>query len=42
MEKVKQVWKLAKANPKIATAIVVVVVVIYFLVNQEPYERWLT
>jgi len=33
MEKVKQVWALAKANPKITTAIVVVVVVIYFLVN---------
>jgi len=33
MEKVKQVWTLVKANPKIATAIVVVVVVIYFLVN---------
>jgi len=33
MEKVKQVWTLAKANPKISIAIVVVVVVIYFLVN---------
>jgi hypothetical protein len=33
MEKVKQVWKLAKANPKIAAAIVVVIVAIYFLVN---------
>ena len=33
MDKVKQVWTLAKANPKIATAIVVVVVAIYFLVN---------
>ena len=33
MEKVKQVWELAKANPKIATAIVVVVIAIYFLVN---------
>ena len=33
MEKVKQVWKLAKANPKIATVIVVVVIAIYFLVN---------
>ena len=42
MEKVKQVWKLAKANPKIATAIVVVVIAIYFLVNQELYEEWLT
>jgi hypothetical protein len=33
MEKVKQVWTLAKANPKISIAIVVVVVAIYFLVN---------
>jgi hypothetical protein len=33
MEKVKQVWALAKANPKIATAIVVVVIAIYFLIN---------
>ena len=33
MEKVKQVWTLAKANPKIATAVVVVIVAIYFLVN---------
>ena len=33
MEKVKQLWKLAKANPKIATAIVIVIVAIYFLVN---------
>ena len=33
MEKVKQVWALAKANPKISAAVVVVVVVIYFLVN---------
>jgi hypothetical protein len=33
MEKVKQVWTLAKANPKISAAVVVVVVVIYFLVN---------
>ena len=33
MEKVKQVWALAKANPKIAAAIVVVVIAIYFLVN---------
>ena len=41
MEKVKQIWKLAKANPKIATAIVVVVIAVYFLVNQEFYERWL-
>jgi len=33
MEKVKQVWTLAKANPKISIAIVVVIVAIYFLVN---------
>ena len=33
MEKVKQVWTLAKANPKIAAAVVVVIVAIYFLVN---------
>ena len=33
MEKVKQVWTLAQANPKISIAIVVVVVAIYFLVN---------
>ena len=41
MEKVKQVWALAKANPKIAAAVVVVIVAIYFLVNQELYDRWL-
>jgi len=33
MEKVKQVWTLAKANPKISIAVVVVIVAIYFLVN---------
>ena len=33
MEKVKQVWTLAKANPKIAIAVVVVIIAIYFLVN---------
>ena len=33
MEKVKQLWALAKANPKITAAVVVVVVAIYFLVN---------
>ena len=33
MEKVKQVWTLAKANPKISAAIVVVIVAIYFLVT---------
>jgi len=33
MEKVKQLWALAKANPKITAAVVVVIVTIYFLVN---------
>ena len=33
MEKVKQVWALAKAHPKISIATVVVVVAVYFLVN---------
>ncbi len=33
MEKIKQVWTLAKANPKISAAVVVVIVAIYFLVN---------
>ena len=33
MDKVKQVWTLAKANPKISAAVVVVIVAIYFLVN---------
>ena len=33
MDKVKQVWTLAKANPKISIAIVVVIVAIYFLIN---------
>ena len=40
MEKVKQVWTLAKANPKISAAVVVVIVAIYFAVNQELYEGW--
>ena len=40
MEKVKQVWTLAKANPKISAAVVVVIVAIYFLVNQELYDPW--
>ncbi len=31
MEKVKQLWNLAKANPKIATAGAVLIVAIYFL-----------
>ena len=42
MEKVKQVWKLAKANPKISIAIVIVIIAIYSLATQEPYEIWLT
>ena len=33
MDKVKQVWTLAKANPKISAAVVVVIIAIYFLVN---------
>ena len=33
MEKVKLVWTLAKANPKISAAVVVVIVAIYFLAN---------
>ena len=31
MEKVKQLWALAQANPKISIAVVVVVIAIYFL-----------
>ena len=33
MKKVKQVWALAKANPKISAAIVIVVIAVYFLIN---------
>ena len=33
MKKAKELWELAKAHKKISTAIVVVIVVIYFLVN---------
>jgi len=33
MNKIKQVWALAQANPKISAAVVVVIVAIYFLVN---------
>jgi len=33
MEKVKQVWTLAKANPKISVAVVVVIIAIIALVN---------
>ena len=31
MEKVKQLWALAKANPKISDAIVIVIIAIYSL-----------
>ena len=31
MEKVKQLWTLAKANPKISAAVVVAIVAVYFL-----------
>ena len=33
MEKVKQVWTLAKANPKISAAVVVVLVAVFLVVN---------
>ena len=33
MNKVKQVWALAQAHPKVSIAVVVVIVAIYFLVN---------
>jgi len=33
MEKVKQLWTLAKANPKISAAIVVVIVLIIIAAN---------
>jgi len=33
MEKVKQLWALAQAHPKISIAVAVVIVAIYFLVN---------
>ena len=33
MEKVKQIWTMAQAHPKISIAVVVVIVAIYFLVN---------
>jgi hypothetical protein len=33
MEKVKQLWALAQAHPKISIGVVVVIVAIYFLVN---------
>ena len=31
MEKVKQLWTLAKANPKISAAVMVAIVAVYFL-----------
>jgi len=33
MEKAKQLWNLAKANPKTSAAVAVAIVAIYFLVN---------
>ena len=33
MEKATQLWNLAKANPKISAAIVVIIIAIYFLAN---------
>ena len=33
MKKIKKVWGLAKAHPKISIAVVVVVIAIYFLSN---------
>jgi len=33
MKKIKKVWALAKAHPKIAAVVVVVVIAIYFLAN---------
>ena len=33
MEKVKQVWALAKANPKIAIGVVVAIIIIISLIN---------
>jgi len=33
MEKVKQLWALAQAHPKISIAVAVVIVAIYFLIN---------
>jgi len=33
MNKVKEVWALAQAHPKVSIAIAVVIVAIYFLVN---------
>jgi hypothetical protein len=33
MKKVKELWALAQAHPKISIAIVIVVIAIYFLIN---------
>jgi len=33
MNKVKQLWALAQAHPKISIAVVVVIVAVYFLAN---------
>jgi hypothetical protein len=33
MKKVKELWALAQAHPKISIAVAVVVVAVYFLVN---------
>jgi len=33
MEKVKQLWTMAQAHPKVSIAVVVVIVAIYFLAN---------
>ena len=33
MEKVKQLWTLAKSHPKITIAVAVAIVAIYYLVN---------
>ena len=33
MEKVKQIWTMAQAHPKVSIAVAVVIVAIYFLAN---------
>jgi hypothetical protein len=33
MEKVKQLWTMAQAHPKVAIAVAVIIVAIYFLVT---------
>ncbi len=40
MEKVKQLWTLAKANPKISAAVVVAICLFYS--NLGLYVAWLT